>query len=387
MEQRALKIALVAGEASGDLLGAGLLGSLKSLSSQPVQAYGIAGPKMIAQGCQVWYPMESLSVMGLVEVLKHYRRLSRLRAELIARLLADPPDVFIGIDAPDFTLYIEKRLRQAGIKTVHYVSPSVWAWRQKRIFTIKDSVDLMLTLFPFEVPIYQTHGIPAVCVGHTLADQLPLSVDVGRSKQSLGYDSQATVGVLMPGSRNSEVHQLAEVFLETAFQYHQHQPAAFFCMPLTREAHIDFVQRLLQRYPPSFQQVVRLSLGDSHTVMAAADWILIASGTATLEALLLKKPMVVAYKVHWLSYLIFKRLIKVPWVSLPNLLAQKTLVPECLQHLATPEKLLEQIHLWEADAARLESFKQTALSLHLSVRKEANARAAQAVLEVIRGSN
>jgi lipid-A-disaccharide synthase len=386
MQQPPLKIALVAGEASGDLLGAGLLSGLKALSSRPVQAYGIGGSRMLAEGFSSWYPIESLSVMGLVEVLKHYRRLSKMRQALIERLLADPPDVFIGIDAPDFTLFIEKRLKAAGIKTVHYVSPSVWAWRQKRIFGIKQSVDLMLTLFPFETDIYTQHAIPVRCVGHTLADKLPLHVDTPAAKKALGFAPEQPLGVLMPGSRTSEVQALSEVFLRTAARLFEQQPSLQFCIPLTRTAHVSHLQALLKAFPEDFQKAVNLTFGNSHQVMPAADWILIASGTATLEACLLKKPMVVAYRVHWLSYRIFKRLIKVPWVSLPNLLAQKNLVPECLQKEANPVRLQQEIDAWQGDAARLQAYQSECLSIHQALKKDANRTAAQAVLELLDGS-
>ncbi|MFN3579992.1 MAG: lipid-A-disaccharide synthase, partial [Pseudomonas sp.] len=331
-----LCIALVAGEASGDTLGAGLIRALKQHYPN-ARFIGIGGPRMLAEGMQTQVPMERLSVMGLVEVLGRLRELLGIRKALVSYLKAQQPDVFIGIDAPDFTLNVEKQLRDAGIPTVHYVSPSVWAWREKRVLGIRQSTDLMLTLFPFEEAVYQKHGVAVRCVGHTLADQIALQPDRQAARVTLGLEQQARVVALMPGSRNGELRKLGLLFLHTAAWCMERQPQLTFIMPcanIERREQMEAIQAESGLTLP-----LTLLNGQAHEALAACDAVLIASGTATLEAMLFKRPMVVAYRMAGLTFKILKRLVKVGHVSLPNLLAGREVVPEFLQDAATPEAM------------------------------------------------
>lgn len=329
-----LRVALVAGEASGDILGAGLMRALKA-QHPAVEFIGVGGPLMQAEGLTSYFPMERLAVMGLVEVLGRLRELLARRKKLIATLIAEKPDVFIGIDAPDFTLNIELKLRQAGIKTVHYVSPSVWAWRQKRVLKIREGCDLMLTLFPFEAKFYEEKGVPVRFVGHSLADAIPLEADRTAARAELGLPEDAPLVALMPGSRGGEVGRLGALFLDTAERLRAMRPGVRFVMPCASpERRVQLEELLAGRDLP-----VTLLDGRSHQALAACDAVLIASGTATLEALLYKRPMVVAYRLAPLTFWILKRMVKSPYISLPNLLAQRLLVPELLQDDATPEAL------------------------------------------------
>lgn len=332
-----LRIALVAGEASGDILGAGLMRALKA-RHPAVEFIGVGGPLMQAEGLTSYFPMERLSVMGLVEVLGRLRELLARRKLLIQTLIEEKPDVFIGIDAPDFTLNIELKLRQAGIKTVHYVSPSVWAWRQKRVLKIREGCDLMLTLLPFEARFYEEKGVPVRFVGHTLADSIPLQADRAAARAELGLPEGPLVA-LMPGSRGGEVGRLASVFFDAAERLQALKPGIRFVLPCAspqRRAQIETL--LVGRNLP-----LTLLDGQSHLALAACDAVLIASGTATLEALLYKRPMVVAYRLAPLTFWILKRMVKSPYISLPNLLAQRLLVPELLQDDATPEALAQTL--------------------------------------------
>ena len=328
-----LRIALVAGEASGDILGAGLMRALKA-QHPAVEFIGVGGPLMQAEGLTSYFPMERLSVMGLVEVLGRLRELLARRKLLIQTLIEEKPDVFIGIDAPDFTLNIELKLRQAGIKTVHYVSPSVWAWRQKRVLKIREGCDLMLTLLPFEARFYEEKGVPVRFVGHTLADTIPLQADRAAARAELGLPDGPLVA-LMPGSRGGEVGRLASVFFEAAERLQALKPGVRFVLPCASPQRRAQIETLLEG------RTLPLTLldGQSHLALAACDAVLIASGTATLEALLYKRPMVVAYRLAPLTFWILKRMVKSPYISLPNLLAQRLLVPELLQDDATPEAL------------------------------------------------
>jgi lipid-A-disaccharide synthase len=330
-----LRIALVAGEASGDILGAGLMRALKA-QHPAVEFIGVGGPLMQAEGLTSYFPMERLSVMGLVEVLGRLRELLARRKLLIQTLIEEKPDVFIGIDAPDFTLNIELKLRQAGIKTVHYVSPSVWAWRQKRVLKIREGCDLMLTLLPFEARFYEEKGVPVRFVGHTLADTIPLQADRAAARAELGLPDGPLVA-LMPGSRGGEVGRLASVFFDAAERLQSMKPGIRFVLPCASPQRRAQIETLLEgRNLP-----LTLLDGKSHLALAACDAVLIASGTATLEALLYKRPMVVAYRLAPLTFWILKRMVKSPYISLPNLLAQRLLVPELLQDDATPEALAQ----------------------------------------------
>jgi len=377
---KTLRIGILAGESSGDILGAGLMQALKS--QYPEIAFeGIGGELMTAQGLQSMVPMERLSVMGLIEPLKRLPELLRIRKQVIHYFLKQQPDVFIGIDSPDFNLNIEKRLKQAGITTVHYVSPSVWAWRSKRIHKIAQAVDLMLTLFPFEKPVYEKHNVAVHCVGHPLADLIPLEVDKVSAREALGISASAQVLALLPGSRGGEVGRLAPVFLECASLCLQHWPQLQFVIPCANVARREQIENLVS---DSFQNLpFKLIDGRSREVMAAADAILIASGTATLEALLLKKPMLVCYKMSALSYALISRMLKVSYFSLPNLLAGKKLVEERVQGEVNAEDLLQSLKSLLEDENKQEQVNLEYLKIHQSLRKNANASAAEAVLNLI----
>ncbi|VVP21391.1 Lipid-A-disaccharide synthase [Pseudomonas fluorescens] len=369
-----LRIALVAGEASGDILGAGLMRALKA-QHPSVEFIGVGGPLMQAEGLTSYFPMERLSVMGLVEVLGRLRELLKRRKELIATLIAEKPDAFIGIDAPDFNLNIELKLRQAGIKTVHYVSPSVWAWRQKRVLKIREGCDLMLTLFPFEAKFYEEKGVPVRFVGHSLADAIPLQADRAAARAELGLPDGPLVA-LMPGSRGGEVGRLGALFLDTAQRLRALRPGVRFVMPCASpERRVQLEELLAGRDLP-----LTLLDGKSHLALAACNAVLIASGTATLEALLYKRPMVVAYRLAPLTFWILKLMVKSPYVSLPNLLAQRLLVPELLQDDATVEALAQTLSpLIEGGEEQTRGFDE----IHRTLRLDASNQAADAVLNLI----
>ncbi|WP_339469471.1 MULTISPECIES: lipid-A-disaccharide synthase [unclassified Pseudomonas] len=369
-----LRIALVAGEASGDILGAGLMRALKA-QHPAVEFMGVGGPLMQAEGLTSYFPMERLSVMGLVEVLGRLRELLARRKLLIQTLIEEKPDVFIGIDAPDFTLNIELKLRQAGIKTVHYVSPSVWAWRQKRVLKIREGCDLMLTLLPFEARFYEEKGVPVRFVGHTLADTIPLHADRTAARAELGLPDGPLVA-LMPGSRGSEVGRLAAVFFDAAERLQALKPGVRFVLPCASPQRRAQIETLLDgRNLP-----VTLLDGQSHLALAACNAVLIASGTATLEALLYKRPMVVAYRLAPLTFWILKRMVKSPYISLPNLLAQRLLVPELLQDDATPEALAQTLlPLIDGGEEQTRGFDD----IHRTLRRDASNQAADAVLTLI----
>jgi lipid-A-disaccharide synthase len=369
-----LRIALVAGEASGDILGAGLMRALKA-QHPAVEFIGVGGPLMQAEGLTSYFPMERLSVMGLVEVLGRLRELLKRRKKLVNDLIAAKPDVFIGIDAPDFNLNIELKLRQAGIKTVHYVSPSVWAWRQKRVLKIREGCDLMLTLFPFEAKFYEEKGVPVRFVGHSLADAIPLEADRAAARAELGLPDGPLVA-LMPGSRGGEVGRLGALFLDTAQRLRAMRPGVRFVMPCANpERRAQLEELLAGRDLP-----LTLLNGQSHLALAACDAVLIASGTATLEALLYKRPMVVAYRLAPLTFWILKRMVKSPYVSLPNLLAQRLLVPELLQDDATVEALAQTLSpLIEGGEEQTRGFDE----IHRTLRLDASNQAADAVLKLI----
>ncbi len=378
MTHKRIRIGIVVGEHSGDILGSGLIKAL--LAQYPnAQFEGIAGPLMLQQGCKSLYGMEELSVMGLVEVLGRLKRLLHIRKQLVEHFRQNPPDVFIGIDAPDFNLGLEQKLKAAGIKTVHYVSPSVWAWRKKRIFKIKQAVDLMLCLLPFEQEIYQAHQVPVRFVGHTLADEIPLEVDRFEARQNLGLEQHQPVLAMLPGSRGTEVGMLATPFLTAAKLLCEKMPTLQVVVPVVNDKRRDQLLQAKAQVAPDLNLII--VDGQSREVMSACDVVLLASGTATLEAMLLKRPMVVAYKFKLLSYQIFKRMISVAHFSLPNLLAGKPLVPELLQDEVTPERLsaLLQGYFESDNKVLIESFDQ----LHRSLRLDASQHAAKAVLELI----
>ena len=375
-----LHIGIVVGEASGDILGAALMTELRRHFPN-AEFSGIGGPRMLELGFHSYFPQDRLAVMGLIEPLKRLPELLRIRKFLREHFTANPPSVFIGIDSPDFTIPLEGALKEKGIKTVHYVSPSVWAWRQKRIINIARSVDLMLTLLPFEARFYEEHGVPVEFVGHHLADAIPDNVDKTAARQLLGLPEQGRIVALLPGSRSSEVERMAELFFRTAVFCIEQDPSLHFVVPAAnsdryRQLHIelnDFVD-----FP------IHLVNGHSQDAMAAADVLLVASGTVTLEALLLKKPMVVAYKMAPLTYRILSWLVKTPFVSLPNLLAQKMLVPELLQDKATPEALSAAVMNYFENPEQSMAVSQTFADMHRELKCNASARAADAIARLIK---
>jgi lipid-A-disaccharide synthase len=377
----ALRIAMVAGEASGDLLASHLIEALRAKLPNAV-FYGIGGPKMIGQGFKAWHPLEKLAVRGYVEVLKHYREISAIRSDLKRRLLAEPPDVFIGVDAPDFNLAIEKSLKQRGIPSIHYVSPSIWAWRGKRIHQIGAAVSRVLALFPFEPALYEKQGIPVSYVGHPLADLLP--VDDGRdgARLLLGLSAQQPVFALLPGSRQSEVQYMAATFIETARLILQSLPNALFLVPLaTRETRLLFETAL---YDCNARELpIRLLFGHAHEAMMASDVVLVASGTATLEAALLKRPMAIVYKMSPWSHRLMRRMGYLPYVGLPNVLAGKFVVPEFIQDDATPENLAQALTNLYADKATCTRIGEVFREIHLQLKQNTAEKAAAAVLSCL----
>ena len=362
------------------MLGAALIAAIKH--RVPDASFsGIAGPRMIEQGCRAIFPTEKLAVMGLVEVLGHYRELSGIRRQLISDFLADPPDVFVGIDAPDFNLGLEGALKRGGIPTIHYVSPSVWAWRRYRLKKIARSTDLMLTLFPFEASFYEEHRIPVRYVGHSLADAIPVEVDRAAARRQLGLPSDGEVVALLPGSRMTEVRMLGEVFIAAARRLRTGRSQLRFVAPLASETTQALFKEQLQAQGGDLP--VKIIAGQSQQVLAASDAAMVASGTATLEAMLLKCPMVMAYRLKPATYWLAKRLVKVPYFSLPNLLARRPLIPELIQDDVTAENLAEAVraHLddKQASARLITQFRE----MHMGLRRDAAQQAAAAVMEMI----
>ena len=377
-------IALVAGEVSGDILGAGLI---KELRQQYPNArfIGIAGPQMQEQGAESYFDMEELAVMGLVEVLKHLPRLIKIRSTLIQKLLATKPDIFIGIDAPDFNLGVEKILKQHGIKTIHYVSPSVWAWRQKRIFKIAKATDLVLAFLPFEKAFYDRFNVPCRFIGHTKADAIPLVIDRDAACRAQGLDPQQRYLAILPGSRGSEVEFLSEPFLQTALLLKQRFPDLQFLVPLINAKRRRQFEQIKQRIAPSLE--LHLLDGQARSAMMIADATLLASGTAALECMLCKSPMVVGYRMKPFTYWLAQRLVKTDYISLPNLLANQMLVPELIQQQCNPQTLAAELgnYLDQSDSARNRTLalKQRFTELHALIRCDADKQAAQAVVDVL----
>lgn len=371
-------IAVLAGEHSGDLLGAGLLKSLRTTYPN-ARFIGVGGPLMQAEGLHSLVPMDDLAVMGLVEVITHLPRLLAHRKHIVQQLTQSKPDIFIGIDAPDFNLPIARRLKALGITTMHYVSPSVWAWRQGRIKGIKKSVDHMLCLLPFEKAFYDEHGLPATFVGHPLADDIPMAWSQADARTELGIAEQAKVVGLLPGSRAGEIARMGPVFLQAAQRLWQQNPQLCFVVPMISEARKAQFAELQERLAPELP--VTLIDGQARTVMAASDVLLLTSGTVTLEALLIKRPMVVAYRFSWISYQLIKRLFKAAYFSLPNLLAGKAIVPELKQEETQPQRLAAELtQLLETPPRQLhEQFS----AIHEQLRCNANTLAAQVVINYL----
>lgn len=381
-----MRIALVAGEASGDLLGAGLIDELRQRFPD-AQFAGIGGEAMRAAGMDTWFDAGDLAVMGLAEVLRHLPRLLRLRHALRRRLMAWQPDVYIGIDAPDFNLGVEQWLKQRGIRTVHYVSPSVWAWREQRAARIGRSADRVLCLFPMEPPIYARHGVDARFVGHPLADEMPLDPDRAAARRTLGLDPWQPLLALLPGSRVGEIERLGADFLAAAAHVLAAEPGLQVVAPMANPRARAVFEAVLATHPDATRlaPALRVIDGDARTLMIASDVILLASGTATLEAMLAKRPMVVAYKVAPLTYRLVKGLglLKVDSVALPNVLAGERLVPELMQHDCTPQALADAVLRWLRDPEAAAALQPRFRDLHLQLRRDASAQAATAVADVL----
>lgn len=373
------KIAVVAGEASGDLLGAHLIEALKK-HLPDAEFVGIGGPKMESAGMKVLFPMEKLAVRGYVEVLRHYREIVGIRSKLRRLWTAERPDIFIGIDAPDFNLALEHALKKKGVPTVHYVSPSIWAWRRERIRKIAQSVSHMLALFPFEKPLYDEAGIPATYVGHPLADVLPLEPNREAARELLKLPKEGTVVALLPGSRQSELQAMADLFVRTAQQMAERRPDISFLVPMvSRETRTLFEETLYRLDARALPMTVLF--GHAHDALVASDAALVASGTATLETALLKRPMVITYKMPDLSWRIIKRKKYQPYVGLPNILAGRFLVPELIQEDATPENLAQALLNLLQDRVVGEGLQEVFSRMHRQLRQNTAEKAALAVLQ------
>jgi lipid-A-disaccharide synthase len=374
-----LRIGIVAGEHSGDQLGAALIAALRARVPD-LQCFGVAGPKMIAAGCEAWVPSEELAVMGLTEVLHHLPRLLRLRADLVRRFAAARPQVFIGIDAPEFNLRLERLLKARGMRTVQYVSPQVWAWRQGRVRSIGNSCDLVLCLLPFETEFYARHGVPAVFVGHPLADQIPLSVDRGAARRALGIDAAAPLVALLPGSRLAEVSRLAVPFAAAAAHIAAQRPGWQFLAPMASTGVREGFERHVAQVPGT--PAIRLLDGQAQPALAACDAAIVASGTATLETLLTGRPMVVAYRVSGPTAFLLRtmRLVKVRYFSQPNLLAGRRLVPEFFQGQVTGAALGDALLQELEDPEHVRELLDEFATVHRALRCGGAERAAEAVL-------
>jgi lipid-A-disaccharide synthase len=375
-----IDLGLIAGEASGDLLGAHFIRALKQTRPN-LHAAGIAGPRLIEAGVEAIYPSEKLAVNGYVEVLRHLPELLWIRSRITHYFLRERPRVFVGIDAPDFNFTLEAKLKQAGIPTVHFVSPSIWQWRSERIHRIKQAVSHMLVVFPFEEKIYQDAGIPVSYVGHPLADVIPLQPDTAAARAVLGLTSSPVIA-LLPGSRLSEVARHARLMLDAAERIGQHHPDAQFVLPAASEA----AARLIRQAAQGLKLPLQILAGQSHTALAACDVALVASGTATLEAALFKKPMVITYRLPALTAHLVRKKMLLPWIGLPNILARGFVVPERVQEAATPENLANDALAWLDDAPRRDAAIEIFRSMHLSLRQNASARIAEALGPYLMGT-
>ncbi|MBA5763364.1 lipid-A-disaccharide synthase [Vibrio sp. 404] len=376
--ERPLRIGIVAGELSGDTLGEGFIQAIKQRYPN-AEFVGIGGPKMIAQGCDSLFDMEELSVMGLVEVLGRLPRLLKVKAELVKFFTDNPPDVFVGIDAPDFNLRLELDLKNAGIKTVHYVSPSVWAWRQKRIFKIEAATNLVLAFLPFEKAFYDKFNVPCEFIGHTLADAIPLESDKAPARELLGLEQDKRWLAVLPGSRGSELKMLAEPFIMACKQLHTKFPDLGFVVALVNQKRREQFEMAWMQHAPELK--FKLIDDTAKNVITAADVVMLASGTVALECMLVKRPMVVGYKVNALTAFIASRMVKTKYVSLPNILADEELVKEYLLQDCTPENLASEVErlLGEQGEQMVEKFTE----MHHWIRKDADQQAANAVLDLI----
>ncbi len=376
---RPIRIGMVAGEPSGDVLAAGMVAELKRQYPDAV-IEGIGGPNMINAGFHSLFDMETLSVMGLVEVLSHLPAILKVKKQLLAHFEQNPPDIFVGIDAPDFNLRVEKALKARGIKTMHYVSPTVWAWREKRIHKIAKATNRVLGLFPFEQQVYDKYHVPYTFVGHTMADAIAIEPDQNAARQELGVDSNASVLAVLPGSRRGEVETLLPVFLETIEAIHAKRSDIQFLIPAANEHRLTQIKALLLEANKAEERLpIQVTQGTSRDAMIASDVILLASGTATLEAMLCKRPMVAAYLLSPLTYKIMQRLYKAPFFTLPNLLANEAIIPELLQEEVNAENMSNQLlNFFESDNSTLIS---RFTDLHHTLKCNADKTAAKAVVE------
>lgn len=374
------RLGMVAGEPSGDLLAQLLLGGLKQ-RWPALQSFGLGGPQMQTQGFDAWWNYDLLAVHGYsLELLLRLRRLFALRAELGDRLLKEHPDAFIGVDVPDFNLGLEARLKKAGTRTIHFVSPSIWAWRGGRIHKIREAVDHVLCLFPFEPEIYQRAGIAASYVGHPLADAIPLEVPREAARTALGLPLDARVIALLPGSRRGEVRHIAPALLGAAARLAKQNPDLRFVLPAMRGVR-DLLDPMVAKFAGQFD--LQVLDGRSHEALAACDLTLIASGTATLEAALFKRPMVITYSMHWLSWIRMQGMAYQPWVGLPNILLRGFVVPELLQDSCTPEAVAQAAQQWLDSPSRCEGVGQRFAELHHLLRQDTARRASDAVAQVL----
>lgn len=370
------RFALVAGEASGDLLAGLLLGGLRQRWPE-LSSVGIGGPQMAAQGLEAWWPSDKLAVRGYVEVLRHYREIVGIRTQLRQRLLhGERPDVFIGVDAPDFNLELEANLKAAGVRTAHFVCPSVWAWRPERVKKIQASADHVLCIFPFEPALLAEHGVAATYVGHPVANVVPLEPDRLAARRQLGLPEDAPVVAILPGSRGSEVDYLARRFFDAVSLMHQARPNLCFVLPAVPSQR-ERIERVARE--AGVAGYVRIVPGQSHAVLAACDVTLIASGTATLEAALFKRPMVIAYNMNWISWQIMRRQRLQPWVGLPNILCGDFVVPELLQDEASPPRLAQAVLDWLDDPGRVQALQARFVQLHHELRRDTAALATDAI--------
>ncbi|MDF3920566.1 lipid-A-disaccharide synthase [Salinicola salarius] len=376
-----MRVYLVAGELSGDILGAGLMQALKRRHPQ-IAFRGIGGPRMQAQGLESLYPLETLSVMGLVEVLKHLPGLIKVRRHLKRDALAWRPDIMVGIDAPDFNIGLERQLHDQGIRTAHYVSPSVWAWRQGRVKKIAKAVDGMLTFLPFEADFYADHHVPVAYVGHPLADELPLVNDRASARQALGLALDVPTLAVLPGSRGNEIRFQGEIFLRTASALRDRLGALQVAIPAASPERRQELDSLLKRFPELAASTVVVE-GRSREVMTASDAVLLTSGTAALETMLCHRPMVVAYRMAPATYWLARRMVKTRWISLPNLIAQETLVPELIQDAVTADALVETLLPWFEDEQARSMLEQRFAALHAELQRGASERAATAVTSLV----
>ena len=375
---------MVAGEASGDLLAASLLDGMQARFGS-FASFGIAGPQMLRRGMQAWWPQDKLSVHGFSwELIRRYREIVGIRRQLRERLLRNPPDVFIGVDAPDFNLALEADLRASGTKTVHFVCPSVWAWRPQRLELLRRAADHVLCIFPFEPELLAAHGIESTFVGHPLAQTIPMDPDRPGARRSLGLDQEAAVVAILPGSRRSEISYLAPLFFDAALRMQAARPQLQFLVPAAPglRAAIEAAAR-----SSGLQRNLRVLDGQSHAALAACDTVLLASGTATLEAALFKRPMVIAYRMSWLSAALIGRKLLQPWVGLPNILNRRFVVPELLQDAATPAALADATLDWLDAAqhapARLQELRDCFTAMHHQLRRDTPALASDAIARVI----